>query len=295
MLKRLSKALPLLFIVLILAAGVACQKTEALSADQVVEKALAAQPDVKSLRLSMNLAADVEGSMEGEAIEGNLTLSGTAIVDQAAEATKADFDLTLNILGAEPMDIETGAQVYLMNGYLYAKIDMADIAEMAGVPDMSQMWLKMAVPAEISASMQSMEDVTGLMESAQVEMVGEEKAGGVNCYVLRITPDFEALQQALTANPLIAQAGVELPDMENLISSMSFKVWVAKDTYFLMKSEVSMTLELTPEALGEPEGDDHMTINLTLSLEASEYNKAPSIQLPTEAQTAIDVSNLITG
>ena len=296
MLKKLSKALPLLFIVLVLAVGVACQKTEALSADQVVEKAVAAQPDAKSLRLSLNMTADVEGSIEGEAAEGSLTLSGTATIDQASQAMQAEFDLIADVTGDEPMSVDAGAQMYLVNGYVYVKANMADILDMTdmeGMPDMSQMWLKIAVPAEMSASIPSMEDVTGIVESAQVEMVKEEKVGGVNCYVLSVVPDLEALQEQLAADPLTAQMGITLPDLEELISDMSFKVWVAKDTYFLMKTQVVMTIEMNAAALGEPEGDDYMIVNLTLTVEASEYNQTGDIVLPTEAQSALDLTSLL--
>ena len=296
MLKRISRMLPLLLLVIVIAAGVACQKTEALSADQVVENMVAAQPDVKSLRLSLDLTADAEGSIEGEATEGSVSLSGTATIDQDSQSMQADFDLVADITGADAMSIDAGAQMYLVGGYLYVKADIADILDMTDMgemPDMSQMWLKIAVPAEMSASMPGVEDIAGLVESSQVEMVGEEKAGGVACYVLSITPDFEQLEQALASNPLTADMDIELTDMESLLSSMSFKVWVAKDTYYLMKARMVMTVELPSEALGAPEGDDHMTINLTLNMEASQYNQSIDIELPAEAQSALDLSSYL--
>jgi len=299
MLKRLSKTLPLLLIVLVLAVGVACQKTEALSADQVVANAVAAQPDVKSLRLSLNMTADIEGSIEGEAAEGSVTLSGTATIDQENQGMQAQFDLLADVTGADPMSIDSGAQMYLMNGYLYFKADIADILEMtdmgdmAGGFDLSQMWLKLAISDNMSASLPSMEDVTGIIESAQVEMVKEEKVGGVNCYVLSVTPDFEAIQQGLAANPLTAQMNIQFPDMEGLISNMSFKVWVAKDSYFLVKTEVVIAMEMNSAALGDPEGEDYMNVNLTFTLEASDYNKVGGIELPAEAQSALDLTSFI--
>jgi hypothetical protein len=186
-----------------------------------------------------------------------------------------------------------------MNGYLYFKADIADILEMTdmgdmtSMPDFSQMWLKIAISENMSAGIPSMEDVTGIIESSQVEMVKEEKVGGVNCYVLSVTPDFEALQQELATNPLTAQMNIEFPDMEGLISDMSFKVWVAKDTYFLMKTEVVVTMAMDSAALGEPDGEDYMNVNLTFTVEASDYNKVGSIELSTEALSAFDLSNFM--
>jgi len=275
--------LPLLFVVLVLAAGIACQKTEALSADQVVENMVAAQPDVKCLRLSLDLTADAEGSIQGEATGGSISLSGTATIDQDSQSMQADFDLVADITGADATSIDAGAEMYLVDNYLYMKVSM---------PEIPQMWLKMPVTAEISSSIPEVEDIAGLVESSQVEMVGEEKAGGVACYVLSITPDFEQLQQTLADNPLTAEMGIELPDIENLLSSMSFKVWVAKDTYFLMKARIVMSVEMDSAALGTPEGDDYMNVDLTLDLEASQYNQSIDIELPAEAQSAVPIDSL---
>ncbi len=289
MLKRLSRMLPLLFLVLVVAAGVACQKTEALSADQVVENVVAAQPDVKSLRLSLDLTADVEGSIDGEATEGSVTLSGTAAMDQTNKSMHADFDLTADVTGAE-LPSAAGAEMYLVDNYLYALVSMPDVPELAFL---SGTWIKLAVPAEITGSIPSMDDIGRLLESSEVEITGEEKVGGVNCYVLSVTPDFEALQEALASNPLTSQMDIELPDFEDLISSMSFKVWVAKDTSFIMKARIVMAVELTPEALGQPEGEDYLNISLTLNMEASQYNQVPAIELPAATQSAFDVSSYL--
>jgi hypothetical protein len=295
MLKRLSKLVPLMLALLIVTVGLACGESEAMSADQVVLKVLSAQPDAKSMQMSMGLTAEVEGVMEGEAIEGDLTLSGTVDMDQKNKTMYADLDLTTDISGADLSELPSaaGAEMYLVDNYLYAKLSLPSMPDNQMIALISGTWIKLAVPAEITGSIPSMEDIAGLLESSEVEMVGEEKVGGVNCYVLSVTPDFEALQEALASNPLTSQMDIELPDFENFISSMSFKVWVAKDTYFIMKARIVMTVDLTPEALGQPEGEDNLTINVTLNMEASKYNQVPAIQLPTAAESAFDLSSFL--
>lgn len=296
MFKKLSRVLPLLLALLIATAGLACSETEALTADEVAQKVLATQPDVKSMRMSMDLTAEVEGSMEGEAIEGSLTLSGRIDMDQENQAMYADLDLTADVTGADLPELPSaaGAEMYLVNNYLYAKLSLPSTTDDPILGAILGNWIKLAVPADVTGGIPSMDDIAGLLESSEVEMVGEEKAGGVNCYVLSVTPDFEALQEALASNPLTSLMDIDVPEFEDLIDSMSFKVWVAKDSFFIMKALMELTLELTPEGLGELEGDDYINITLTLNMEASHYNQVPAIQLPAGVEeSAWDLSNFL--
>jgi len=51
-----------------------------------------------------------------------------------------------------------------------------------------------------------------------------------------------------------------------------------------------MVMELTPEAMGFPEEEGEMTMNITMTLLAYDYNKPISIELPPEAEEALDVT-----
>ena len=87
-----------------------------------------------------------------------------------------------------------------------------------------------------------------------------------------------------------AGAGEALPsdlDFDELISHMSFRQWIAKDTYFTLKTVMDLTLELTPESLGmEAEGDFDATAEMALVITLHNINEPVTIELPPEALEA---------
>jgi hypothetical protein len=87
-------------------------------------------------------------------------------------------------------------------------------------------------------------------------------------------------------------AGEALPadlDLEEVLSDISVKQWIAKDTYFTRKTTVDLTLELTPEALGmeaDPESDLDATADIAIVINMYHINEAVTIELPPEAAEA---------
>jgi hypothetical protein len=131
-----------------------------------------------------------------------------------------------------------------------------------------------------------------LLEVVQVKVIGSEKIRGVDCYVLQLTPDMEqlwqlAMQQSGATGETLPDVGEEF--LQEVFKNFSIKQWVAKDTYFLTKAEIYMAMELTPEALGYPEEEGLVTMDITMDLLAYNYNQPVSIELPPEAEEAVEV------
>ena len=57
----------------------------------------------------------------------------------------------------------------------------------------------------------------------------------------------------------------------------------------MSKVEIYMVMELTPEALGYPEEEGLMTMEMTMDLLAYNYNQLVSIELPPGAEEAVEV------
>ena len=56
-----------------------------------------------------------------------------------------------------------------------------------------------------------------------------------------------------------------------------------------MKAEIEMSLEFTPEAMGYPEEEGEGAIDLFMTMLIFNYNQPVSIELPPEAEDAIDI------
>ena len=125
--------------------------------------------------------------------------------------------------------------------------------------------------------------IDSLLQSTEAESLPNDKVGGVNCYVLDLDADIAAIQQALSQQ----SSGLdEIPDMSKLVSNLSIKVWVAKDTSYVTKMEIVLAATIPSEVLGGAAGGKGLDISLTITMAASNFNKSVSIQLPTEAQNA---------
>ncbi len=74
-----------------------------------------------------------------------------------------------------------------------------------------------------------------------------------------------------------------------MFRSFSVKQWIAKDTYFLAKAEIDIAVELIPEALGFPEEEGGMIMDIPMNLLSHSYNQPVSIVLPPEAEEAIEM------
>jgi len=76
--------------------------------------------------------------------------------------------------------------------------------------------------------------------------------------------------------------------LQEIFHSFSVRQWVAKDTYFLMRVEIDIGMELNPADLGYPEEEGEMTMGMAMSFLAYNYNQPISIVLPPEAEEATE-------
>jgi hypothetical protein len=282
LLKGKGRSFVLMLVLLAVLALVGCGNTETkVSADKVVQDALAAQAEASSYRMVVTLDASAQGTMSGSAM--NATLSGNidCLFDQANKKMKAEAEADIDVTGEQPMAFDAEAEVYVVDNYTYMQ---------AAVMGMSQGWTKQALPDDFWQSLASDNFQTALLTSVEAEYLKEEKVGGVTCYVLDLTPDVSQLQQMLqqmvSGGASTQGADSEIPNLESFVKSMSFKVWIAKDTSLLTQVKVELNLSITPEALGEPANGENLTITLNLTMNASDFNQSVSIQLPDEAKNA---------
>ena len=282
LLKEKGRSFLLILVLLAVLALVGCGSPETkVSADKVVQDTLAAQTGSSSYHMVITLDASAQGTMSGSAL--NATLSGNVdcLFDQANKKMKGQAEADINVTGEQPMAFEAGAEVYVVDNYTYME---------TSVMGMSQGWTKQALPADFWQSLASDNFQTALLTSVEAEYLKEEKVGGVTCYVLDLTPDVsqlqQMLQQMLSDGSSNQGTDSEIPNLESFVKSMSFKVWIAKDTSFLTQAKIELTLSITPEALGQPANGESLTITLNLTMNASDFNQSVSIQLPDEAKNA---------
>ena len=275
---KLGRSLSFVLLALVITVCLACKGTEAsLSAEQIMEKATAAQADVRSGVLDVdNLTINFQGKSSGSATGGTISLDGSCSIDQANKEVGANANANINMgmPGQPSISMTMGFEMYVVDNYTYTMISL---------PGQKPTWTKQGIPADFWETLTTVESQTDPLDIAEVKLIREEKVGDIDCYLLEIVPDFEKLQQQLTEG-----ANMQLPNLKDIISSFSLNVWVAKDTFFISKAQMEMTLLLTSEVLGTSAGGDEMTLNMILYLQAHDYNQPVSIELPPEALKATE-------
>jgi hypothetical protein len=77
--------------------------------------------------------------------------------------------------------------------------------------------------------------------------------------------------------------------LHEMFRSFSVKQWIAKDTYFLMKAEIDIAIETTPELMDYLGEEGETSIDITIIFVAYNYNQPVIIVLPPEAEEAIEM------
>jgi len=261
----------------------ACEGEELPPAQEIVDGAIEALGDIRTYQFDIDFTMDMAGEAEGESFDVNVEGDASGALD--LDNTQMRMDIAVNAVVPEEdeMDMEMG--VYLVGDTLYIMTEEPGEEPVWEKDELSGTKLEEAIEA-LSMAKPYME----LLELAEVEVTGSEKVGGVDCYVVKVTPDVGLLWQLVTQQTEIA-GGMPYIDeefLDEVFRSYSVKQWIAKDTHFLVKAEMEMAMELTPEALGASGGEGEMTMDIAISMLVYEYNQPVSIELPPEAEEAVE-------
>lgn len=257
------------------------EEVELPTAQEIVDGAIESFDKIKTYQFDMIMTMDMAGEVEGEALEQTVTMDNSGTLDLENVQMKADLSIDTNMVAPEEGEMGMSVEMYIIDGMMYAKPE---------APGEESTWMKEEVPAEaweMLSGISRLEKYKDLLETAQVEVIGSEKVEGVDCYVLKLTPEMAQLWQTAMGQGGIAE--LDLPPapeelLEDVFHSFSVKQWIAKDTYFLMKTEIDMAMESTPELMEHLGEEVEMSINIALSFLAYNYNQPVTIVLPSEAE-----------
>ncbi len=277
----MRKIISVISLMSVMALSVSACAVSSPAAQEIVSGVIESLNDIKTYQFDTDMTLDMAVQAEGEVFEVTMVMDGSGSFDVQNRQMGMDMTMSVAVLGEA--EIEMGLEMYLIEDMMYMMMD---------VPLMGSMWTKSNVPSGYWEEMNQVEPQIELLGAAQVEVIGSEMVGGVDCYVLQLTPDMEQLWQYVMQQ---AEAtGEEMPEvaegsLEEIFHSFSVKQWVAKETYLLIKAEIDMAVELTPEAMGFPGEEGVMTMDITTGFLAYNYNQPLSIQLPAEAESAMEV------
>jgi hypothetical protein len=258
---------------------------EVPSAQEIIDGATQALDDIRTYEFEMDTTLDMAGEAEGETFEMSMRIVSSGALD--LDNRKIGLNMAINVAIPEEDEAEMAIEAYIID-------NMGDV--MMDAPGTDPTWEKEEVSEtdweEVIEVLSMAKLQVELLESAEVEVIGSEKVQGVDCYVLQVTLDMAQLWETVMEQSVLGFGGeMGLPELtEEILDassySFSFKQWIAKDTYFLTKVEIDMSIELTAEAMEVEEGE--ASIDSTMTMLAYNYNQPVSIELPPEAEEAIE-------
>jgi len=279
---KMGKTLLSLLVLVTVLACLGCgEKAAAVNAAQLVDNALAAQVDVESYQLDMEMTIDMDGGFGCEEMEATMSIDASFLIDEANKEMEMSMTADMEATGEEAEAVEM--KMYLIDNTVYM---------MMAVPDLESMWIKQEVPADFWETQATIDQQLELLQASRVKYLQDEKVEGVDCYVLEITPDLAQLWQTAMQQPWMEEVPMEIPDLEDMIKKVSVKQWIAKDTLFLTKVNIQITILVTSEAMGMPEEEGEMRMSIVMDMSVYDYNKPISIELPAEARNAIEIPSL---
>ena len=256
--------------------------TEEPSAEEIADSAIAAQEEIQTYQFELDMTMDTTIESADGSYEQNVTMKTDGGLDLENQQMK--FSMVVDG-GDEGVGV---TEAYVTDGMLYSK---------TGLVGEEAMWTKEESLPEgwAKATLLSGYDTyQELLKTAQVEVIDSEKVKGVDCYVLQLTPDLAQLFRTATDPSGGVGAGGRVPPMpeefvEDIFTSYSVKIWIAKDDYFLMKAELDVAVETTPELMEYIGDEGEISMDITIVYFAYDFNEPVTIELPPEAEDAIEM------
>jgi hypothetical protein len=188
-----------------------------------------------------------------------------------------------------PSSLEMG--MYIIDNTMYM-----NMGEMLGE---DSGWMKMEIPKDEYSGFEDIwesQNLTSeqedlLFEASEVNILGEEKVNGVNCYKVSIVPNMEQLFDLMMSQDMSGYLSEDLyySDMDEaleILDDFSIIYWYDKSTFLPVKMDIEMTM------FDEEEGLD-MSIDMEVNMKYTNFNKPVTIKLPSDAKDAVDMSGMM--
>ena len=283
--------LPLTGIALLVLAVAGCGthtvgNSATVDADQLVRNMLRISSDINTYGLQSHGDLNLKGHADSGSLDMSIQTDTIGVYDvQNREGRSA---LLLNATMPENMgsDVHADVLVFLTRGTVYIG---------ANVPQMSRQWLKTKMNDKLWLGQDQLAATMTLSDPGSARLAGSQNVEGQDCYLVYSDPDPAATWMVITRLPglssVLDDMSVKVPEA---VKAISFKTWIATDTLYPLRSELTVRLNLTPGNTSAPGMATDLQGELNVSVQAtfSNYNEPLSIDLPAETSVALEIPSL---
>jgi hypothetical protein len=280
-----------LVLVILLVSLVACGggEGEAEPAEEIADAAVAAYTEQDTYQFDMDMTVEMDVTGVDETVEGTVTVDMNGASDKVNRRTYTN----MQIITVPSTAMEGDVEMYNIGDWVYLK---------TSIPGEPPTWLKweVCVPCGGAEKLDIVGQQVDLLEdSVGVEVIDNDTVDATECYVLEVRPELEKLWEWVQEQvALDKQLPALEPDLEEVISDFAINQWVAKDTYFILKSTLDMTLTFSSSSSSCPScgliptlpGESARTYDITATMVVYDVNQPANIELPPEAEDAEEAS-----
>jgi hypothetical protein len=273
---------------LFLATLLSCFIGITVSATQIKALTLACADHVESYQFSLDLDMKaVAPTYDGSLSQSTSSITGIGAVDITNKKMMMDISMTMPF---DDQDLQAAYLYYFIDYTMYMKTNLADDT----LTPYNNQWIKMdfsqySMWTDWDAywdSYNQMQIQTALLEKSDVTKLPDAIIDGTLCYVLRITPDLDALFGCVMGQLGSSDTALISSILSDTISDFTYTLWIAQDTNYLMKAYEYMFMEMTFF-------DETMSTEVEATIHFSNYNIPLTIVLPGEAASALDFFDLL--
>jgi hypothetical protein len=251
-----------------------------------LDDAILAVENANSYAFSMDMDMDVEVTGGPDAGKMGFSMKADGVYDMADDEMHMDLDMSIegDIEGLDGDSQTMSADVYMLDNWMYMKMKITGLGEQ---------WVKTPATEDMMEAYDLdivNQQLAPLDSMVEIGFVKYESVGGTPCYVLEIIPNIEEMKEWLGEQQMGVGAGDWDELMQDMFKELDYRLWIAKDTKQLRKMKLTMNMEMNAEQAGASGDDfDKMTMNVNLEMEIKDYNKPVSINLPDDAEDAMEM------
>lgn len=253
---------------------------EQLSGGEMKKEMASTLDEIDTYEFDMEAESTTELTKYGKKAGLETITTGKGVVDRVSKRMRLEMTTTMGVSG-KTSTVGSKAKMYCVNDSIYMKTSI-------GISELPSTWLRMQLTEERWNSQNQLDEYFELLNKSEVEVLGSETIEGTDCYAIKIIPDNEKLWEMMVNEPAMSKQMQEINRSELKIENTSARYWVAKDTYFPVRTEISMQVKLDPEALNMTSQED-ITAEMDLAVKVNyhNYNEPVTISLPQEAKEAV--------
>jgi hypothetical protein len=258
--------------------------------EALIAESIANQEGINTYRfdMDMDMITDVVGGYEDSKMSIFSKSNGATNLVSNQMQMNMEMSMDLEGFGEESGSQDLIYDIYMYPDWTYIRME---------VPGMGEQWVKMQTTEDIRESFNTnmVNQQIGPLESAlELELLRYEDVDGEECYVISIVPDMEDFMEWVAQQQGSTQ-GLEWEEMAmvtDAFKKLDYVCYITKDTKMLKRIVLEMEMEFTPEQAGAlASAFDTMKMIINMDMRMYNINEPFSVDLPGEAENAMEVSS----